>query len=224
MRQAGTGDAIGIDRGREGDVARLYSIRPALTLRGRRFKGIRGWEGKPTHPPLTDFPIVCFALAAVFDVLSWAIGAGDGTTGLARDLYRAASFVLIAGVIVAVPTALTGLWDWWRGLERDRSTGIIGRARRTQVWRTANWHMTIMLTVTALAIANNLTRLALSDEPSTPIGVALLSVLAGALVAFGALYGGALVYDYQFNVEPLGGRGVWDESEVDELPGQHRQT
>jgi hypothetical protein len=51
--------------------------------------------------------------------------------------------------------------------------------------------------------------------------VLILSIVAAGLVAFGALYGGALVYDYQFNVEPLDGRRVWDESEVDEMPGDH---
>ena len=46
---------------------RRYSVRPAITLRGRTFKGPRGWAGKPFHPPLTDFPIVCYVLAAIFD-------------------------------------------------------------------------------------------------------------------------------------------------------------
>ena len=32
---------------------RKFSVRPTLTLRGRKFKGLRGWSGKPTHPPLT---------------------------------------------------------------------------------------------------------------------------------------------------------------------------
>jgi hypothetical protein len=36
-------------------MARLFSIRPAMSLKGRRFKGLRGWSGKPLHPPLTDF-------------------------------------------------------------------------------------------------------------------------------------------------------------------------
>jgi hypothetical protein len=37
---------------------RKLSVRPRLTLRGRTFKGLRSWSGKPLHPPLTDFPIV----------------------------------------------------------------------------------------------------------------------------------------------------------------------
>ena len=55
---------------------RKFSIRPTLTLKGRTFKGLRGWSGKPLHPPLTDFPIVAYVLAAGFDVIS-AIGGKD---------------------------------------------------------------------------------------------------------------------------------------------------
>ena len=55
---------------------RKFSFRPVLTLRGRTFKGLRGWSGKPLHPPLTDIPIGAYVLAATFDVVS-LIG-GDG--------------------------------------------------------------------------------------------------------------------------------------------------
>ena len=48
---------------------RKFSVRPTLTLRGRKFKGLRGWSGKPTHPPLTDFPVAAYVFAAVFDYL-----------------------------------------------------------------------------------------------------------------------------------------------------------
>ena len=50
---------------------RKFSVRPTLTLRGRKFKGLRGWSGKPTHPPLTDFPIAAYILAAIFDVIAF---------------------------------------------------------------------------------------------------------------------------------------------------------
>jgi uncharacterized membrane protein len=199
-------------------VARLYSIRPALTLRGREFHGIRGWAGKPSHPPLTDFPIVCYVLAAIGDVLSYVVA--DGHPDLARDLFRAATFVIIAGAIVSLGTALTGFLDWWKGLERDKASGPIGRAKHTQVWRTANWHMTVMLTVTAIVIVDIVVRLSQYSDDRAGLLVTILSVLAGALVAFGAMYGGSLVYDYQFNVEPLRGSTVWEETEEDQLPGR----
>ncbi|MGZ8637620.1 MAG: DUF2231 domain-containing protein [Actinomycetota bacterium] len=196
---------------------RLFSIRPGITIAGRTFKGIRGWAGKPSHPPLTDFPIVCYVLAAAFDVISFV--AEDGSD-VARDFYRAGTFVIVAGLIVSLGTVLTGFWDWWKGLERDRSSGPIGRASHTQVWRTANWHMAIMLTVTAIVIGD--VALRVSDfQGSVSALVAVLSILAALLVALGAAYGGAMVFDYQFNVEPLKGSTVWNETEVDQLPG-HR--
>ena len=39
-------------------MTRRLTFRPALTLKGRKFFGpLRGWAGKPVHPPLTDIPI-----------------------------------------------------------------------------------------------------------------------------------------------------------------------
>ena len=52
-------------------MPRIYSIRPTWSLKGRRSQGLRGFTGKPFHPPLTDFPIVCYTLAAVFDLISY---------------------------------------------------------------------------------------------------------------------------------------------------------
>ncbi len=198
-------------------MPRLYSIRPALTLKGRRFRGIRGWAGKPSHPPLTDFPIVCYVLAALGDLASSIAGSG-GSVG--RDLFRASTFVLIAGAVVSVATAITGFWDWWKGLEREPGTGPIGRAKHTQVWRTANWHMTVMLTVTVVVIVDILLRLGRWDRGYSELPITVLSIAAAVLVAFGALYGGALVYEYQFNVSSLKGSTVWDETEQDQFPGK----
>jgi uncharacterized membrane protein len=51
-------------------VPRRFSFRPSLTLKGRKYKGLRGWAGKPFHPPLTDLPVAAYLFAAGFDVLS----------------------------------------------------------------------------------------------------------------------------------------------------------
>jgi uncharacterized membrane protein len=200
-------------------VARLYSIRPALTLRGRKFRGIRGWTGKPSHPPLTDFPVVCYVLAAAGDVISYVAGY-SATSSVGRDFFRAATYVLIAGAIVSLGTAITGFWDWWKGLEREPNTGPIGHAKHTQVWRTANWHMTVMLTVTAIVVIDIVVRLAQWSQDYSELFTTVLSAAAAALVALGAVYGGALVYDYQFNVSSLKDSTVWDETEEDQLPGR----
>jgi uncharacterized membrane protein len=206
-------------------MARLFSIRPAWSLRGRKFLGIRGWTGKPSHPPLTDFPIVCYVLAALFDVISWILGPNNTGKFTGRDFKQAATLVLVIGFVVSLGTALTGFWDWWKGVPRDRS-GIIGKAKHTQVWRTANWHMTVMLTTTAIVLIDLIVRWGdVTADPYTAssTAVTVLSIIAAALVMFGAGYGGEMVFDYQFNVEPLTRSTVWDETEVDQLPGDQKK-
>ena len=104
---------------------RKFSVRPTLTLKGRTFKGLRGWSGKPVHPPLTDFPIAAYILAAAFDIIS-AIGGKDHTW--ARELWHAGTFTFIGGAAVSVLAALTGLWDAWKssqaGTQARRSSSV----------------------------------------------------------------------------------------------------
>ncbi len=190
-------------------MPKIYSIRPTLRLKGRRFQGIRGFSGKPSHPPLTDFPIVCYSLAAVFDLISYFSAAGSK----AQDFFAAATFVMVAGFIVSLGAALTGFFDWWKGIPRDRKSGPIGRAKHTQVWRTINWHATVMLTVTALTLVDLLLRIPNFEEAQTQLSWLVVSVVSAGLVLFGAAYGGTLVFEYGFNVENV--EEVWKESEED---------
>jgi uncharacterized membrane protein len=189
---------------------RHFSFRPSLTLKGRSFKGLRGWAGKPLHPPLTDIPVGAYVLAAAFDVIS-AVGHNEAW---ARDFYRAASFTLIGGAAVSVLAALTGFWDWLRSTEAG-----------TQARRTANAHAATMVTVTVLVLAGVAVRMFVFwDEPSTP-GLALaFTVAAAGLTALGGTIGGSLVFDYGFNVETAGDSPVWHRSEGDVLPGEHTKS
>jgi uncharacterized membrane protein len=185
---------------------RAFSFRPALTVRGRKFKGLRGWAGKPLHPPLTDIPVAAYVFAAAFDVVS--VVGHDHAWG--RDFYRAASFVLIGGAAVSVLAALTGFWDWLKSTEKG-----------TQARRTANAHAIVMVSVTVLVLVDVAVRLFASwGDAATPGGLMVLTVAIGLLVSFGATYGGSLVYDYGFNVETAGDSPVWHKSETDVLPGQ----
>jgi uncharacterized membrane protein len=200
-------------------MTRLFSIKPSLTLKGREFRGLRGWAGKPSHPPLTDFPIVCYVLVAIFDVISYVGPSGR----VARDFFVSGTYIIIAGAIVSLATALTGFWGWWKGMERQPSTGFPGKAKHTQVWRTANWHMVVMLTVTGIVIADIIVRLLQSDVGHANLSTMILSIVAGVLVSYGATYGGSLVYDYQFNVETLDGSTAWEETETDQMPADKAQ-
>jgi len=185
---------------------RIFSFRPALTVRGRKFKGLRGWAGKPFHPPLTDFPVAAYLLAAAFDVVSFAGQQNDW----ARDFYRAGTFVFVGGAAVSVLAALTGFWDWLRSTTKG-----------TQARRTVNTHAWIMVTVTVLALADIVVRLAGYGDAHAGAGVLVLSLLVAGLVSVGAAYGGTLVYDYGFNVETSGDHPVWHVNEKDVLPGDH---
>jgi uncharacterized membrane protein len=200
-------------------MARLYSIRPAWSFKGRRFQGLRGFTGKPFHPPLTDFPIVCYTLAALFDIVSIASPADDAR---AQDFFAAATFVMTAGFVVSLGTALTGFFDWWKGIPRDRRSGPIGRAKHTQVWRTINWHATVMLIVTAITIVDLLLRIPSFDRAQTQPGWLALSIAAAVLVLFGAAYGGTLVFEYGFNVENVD--EVWNETEQDHVRADRRPS
>jgi uncharacterized membrane protein len=187
---------------------RRFSIRPTLTLKGRAFNGLHGFSGKPLHPPLTDFPIVAYVLAAVFDVISAVVGQ-DHTW--ARELWHAGTFTFVGGVVVSIFAALSGLWDAWKSSEAG-----------TQVRRTINTHATIMVTVTVLALADVAWRL--NDYHTaavTPIGIVVLSVVIAMLVSLGATFGGSLVFEYGFNVETGGDHPAWHRSETDVFPGEH---
>lgn len=187
---------------------RKLSIRPTLTIKGRAFKGIRGWSGKPLHPPLTDIPIAAYILAAVLDVTS-VVGGSERTW--AREMWHAGTYLFVAGVVVSVFAALTGLAD-------AKSSSEAG----TQARRTINTHATIMVTATVLAVANTAWRLSsYNTELVTPVGIAVLSVVVALVVSVGATFGGALVFEYGFNVETAGDHPAWHRSETDVFPGRH---
>ena len=187
---------------------RKFSVRPTLTLQGRKFKGLRGWSGKPAHPPLTDVPITAYVFGAAFDVAS-AIG-GKGHTWT-HEFWHAGTFVFVGGVAVSLLAALTGFWDAWKSSEAG-----------TQARRTINTHATIMVTVTVLALIDVAWRLSsYHSQAVAPVGLAVLSAVIAVLVSIGATFGGSLVYEYGFNVETAGDSPVWHRSEQDVLPGQH---
>jgi uncharacterized membrane protein len=186
---------------------RKFSVRPPLTLKGRKFKGLRGWAGHPLHPPLTDIPIGAYVLAAGFDVLSVIGGSGHAW---AREMWHAGTFTFVAGAAVSLFTLLTGFWDAWKSSEAG-----------TQARRTINTHWTIMVTVSVLAFGDIGWRLNdYHTHVTTPVGLMVLSLVVAGLVALGATFGGSLVFDYGFNVETGGDHPAYHKSETDVFPGQ----
>ena len=181
-------------------MARKLSFRPALTIKGRKYKGLRGFAGKPFHPPLTDIPVAAYVFAAFFDVWS-----GFRDEPWMRD---AATHLLVIGAVFGALAALTGWADWHRSSQPG-----------TQARRTINAHAVIMIAASAVVLVDLVARM--GDARPTQWPVALLTVVAAGLVTVGSTYGGSLVFDYGFNVETSGDHPVWHESETDVFPGQH---
>lgn len=186
---------------------RKFSFKPTLTVKNRKFKGLRGYAGKPTHPPLTDIPIGAVVLVLILDVVSF-IGGSDAQW--AHGFYAAGTLVLFAGAIGAVLAALTG----WIDAATSSEAG-------TQARRTINAHALLMIIAVVLALANLLIRF--FGDPgaaATPGGVLVLSILMVVVGAVGATFGGAMVFEYGFNVETAGDHPVWAKSEEDVFHGQ----
>jgi uncharacterized membrane protein len=182
---------------------RTFSFRPALTLKGRRFNGLRGFAGKPFHPPLTDVPIGAYTIAAAFDVISF-IGKSQPW---GPEFFKAGTFVFIGGAFVSLFAALTGFWDWLKSTEKG-----------TQARRTVNAHAWTMIVMTALVLADIAVRW-FGTYTTTPPSVLILSLVIAVVMFVGATIGGTLAFDYGFNVENVG--EVWEVSERDVFPGQH---
>jgi uncharacterized membrane protein len=182
-------------------MAKWFAWGPSVSIKGRKFKGLRGFAGKPFHPPLTDFPVTAYILAGLFDLVSYIKGQNSRT---ATDFFRAATYVIIAGGAVSLLTALTGFWDWLKSTPKH-----------SQVWRTANSHMAIMLTVTVIVIIDIILRLSYWSHGYAELSVLILSLLALVLVSIGSFYGGSMVYEYGFNVENATDLPQYHESETD---------
>ncbi len=91
----------------------------------------RGLPGHPVHPPLTDAVIGTYTFATVMALVD--------VTGLAEDNGAKAWWLaLVVGLVLTVPTALTGLADW------------LTITRGTPLWRTATAHLVVMVTASVL--------------------------------------------------------------------------
>jgi uncharacterized membrane protein len=181
----------------------ILRFRPTLTLRGRTWLGLRGWDGIPLHPHTVHFPIAGYVLAAVFDLVSLS----SPGRPWARDAFVAATWVMAAALTVSLLTAFTGFLEW-------RFT-----PRGSQVRRTANAHATTMVTVTMLVIGCVALRLVhWPGATSTTLPITGLSVLAAVLTVLGAALGSDLVYAHGVRVDNSVDSFAFHPSTVDLLP------
>ena len=177
----------------------VFSIRPAIEFRGRKFKGLRGFAGKPFHPPLTDIPIGAYTIAPLLDLASALWHGSDW----AHAVYRGAGFTLLVGAVASVPTVVTGFADW------------LNTQRGTQIRRMANAHALVMIVLSGLVVVDLLVRFPGNPSHHASTTEVVLGLAILALAAFGGTIGGSMVYDFGFNVETSTDHVVYHPSETD---------
>ncbi|MDQ3914239.1 MAG: DUF2231 domain-containing protein [Actinomycetota bacterium] len=181
---------------------RRFSFRPLLEIRGRKFKGLRGFAGKPFHPPLTDLTTGAYVISPILLILAFLFE----DSAWAQDAQKAGAWVLLIGGVSSVATALTGFADW------------LNTQKGTQIRRMANAHAWTMITLTVVVLFA-LWYIFLAEggeyfsEPSALS--AILGLAIAGLVTLGGTMGGSLVYDWGFNIETAKDHPVWHPSEQD---------
>jgi uncharacterized membrane protein len=142
---------------------------------------IKGFPGKPLHPPLTDASIGAYTVGVAALIV--------GALGVEEEQMAHASLIAISGgLIVALPTAITGLLDW---LDIEKGTPA-----RTM----ATLHLFVMVAATGLFVATWFAQLDgyKHDEVKT-LGW-ILGAVAEATLALGGNLGGANVFVYGIRV------------------------
>ena len=142
---------------------------------------VKGSPGKPMHPALTDASIGAYTLGVAALI---AGAAGLQTSQMAHAALIAISF----GLLLAAPTAITGLLDWF-----DIPKGTPARA-------TARIHLIVMVTATILfALTWLAQRPGYNDDDIRTLGL-VLGIVAETFLAVGGNIGGANVFVYGIRV------------------------
>src|SRR3954453_23480148 len=136
---------------------------------------IKGWAGKPSHPPLTDASIGAYTVGVVMLVL--------GALGVEKEQMAHGSLLAISGgLALALPTALTGLLDW---LDMPGGT-----ARKT----IATTHLLVMLTATLVFAGTWLAQLDGYKHDEVKTLAWILGLVGEGLLTVGGYLGGSLVF------------------------------
>jgi len=162
---------------------------------------VRGFPGHPSHPPLTDASIGAYTVGVAMLIL--------GALGVERSQMAEGSLLAISGgLIVAVPTALTGLLDWLR-LEK-------GTPKRT----VATVHLLTMVTATVLFALTWVLQRPGYNHGHILTRTWIVALVAEAVLAVGGYLGGTIVFVYGERVE-----GATQASLADALrPGRIAQS
>jgi uncharacterized membrane protein len=143
-----------------------------------------GLPGHPIHPPLTDATIGTYTFATVAGLAE--------VTGITENSGAYGWWIaLIFGLIVTVPTALTGFLEW------------LSITRGTELWKTATVHLTAMLSATVFFALAAIFGHASYSHGNVGSGAFVLTVIGFGLLTLGGWLGGAIVFVYGMRVLKL---------------------
>ena len=135
----------------------------------------RGFPGHPSHPPFTDATIGAFTVGTILVLLSW-LGLSESKT------VGGGLLALVAGLLLAVPTIVTGLIDY------------IDIPRGTARWRMATVHWLAMVSATSVFLVAAALLQDDFDGGRARAGGALCAIGALLLLTLGGWLGGTLVF------------------------------
>jgi uncharacterized membrane protein len=142
---------------------------------------IKGWPGKPNHPPLTDASIGAYTVGVAMLVL--------GAVGVEEQAAAHGSLLAIGGgLALALPTALTGLLDWL-----DIPKGTPART-------TATVHLLAMVSATVMFALTFVAQLGGYDDGNVTTLALALGIAAQVVLAGGGYIGGTIVFVYGVRV------------------------
>ena len=144
----------------------------------------RGLPGHPIHPPLTDVTIGTYTFATIA-ALADVTGVSDSSGAYGWWI------ALIFGLIMTVPTALTGLLDW------------LTITRGTELWKTATLHLTAMVSATVFFALAAIFGHSSYSHANVSSGAFVLTLVGFGLLTLGGWLGGAIVFTHGMRVLKL---------------------
>lgn len=148
---------------------------------------IKGFAGKPSHAPLTDVSIGAYTVGVLMLILGY-VDVLDSIGVTEQALATGALLAIAGGLIVAIPTSLTGLLDW-----ADISKGSNAR-------KLANYHLSVMLLATACFAATFVLHRPGYLDGEVTLEALIAGCAALGLLTLGGTLGGALAYVYGVRV------------------------
>lgn len=136
--------------------------------------------GHPSHAMFVHFPVAFYVGALAFDIASRA--------GRFREAPVAATWLIFAALAATVPTAVTGIVDWW---------GMVPGSHKRRV---ATQHMLFQLAAASIFAVDLALRWSHRDSSHAAVSWIVIGGI-GVIVLFGGQWlGGKLVYQMGMRV------------------------